>query len=121
VPLQGRIGAPRESLTRIDPEHPERISEVFCPTKSSGVGTGLSICRSLVDACGGLLWAEPNETFVFSSLCVPGQTNSWIHVRPLTRTQSGMNTPRENLLIDRLVRVTDDAIRQSASPVIVMG
>jgi len=61
---QGHAGvlvAVRDSGPGIDPEHLECVFEVFYTTKSSGVGMGLSICRSIIEAHGGRLWAETNE------------------------------------------------------------
>jgi PAS domain S-box-containing protein len=57
----GVLVAVRDSGPGIDATHLERVFEAFYTTKSSGVGMGLSICRSIIDAHGGRLWAEPNE------------------------------------------------------------
>ncbi len=57
----GVLVAVRNSGPGIDPQHVERVFEAFYTTKSSGVGMGLSICRSIIDAHGGRLWADVNE------------------------------------------------------------
>jgi signal transduction histidine kinase len=51
----------RDSGPGIEPEHLDRVFEAFYTTKSSGVGMGLSICRSIIRAHAGRLWAEANE------------------------------------------------------------
>jgi PAS domain S-box-containing protein len=57
----GALVAVRDSGPGIDPEHLERVFEAFYTTKRSGTGMGLSICRSIINAHGGRLWAEPNQ------------------------------------------------------------
>jgi signal transduction histidine kinase len=53
--------AVRDSGPGIDPEHLERVFDSFYTTKPDGMGLGLSICRSIIDAHQGRLWAAPNE------------------------------------------------------------
>jgi two-component system, LuxR family, sensor kinase FixL len=52
------------------------VFDPFMTTKKSGMGVGLSICRTIVEAHGGKIWVETNEaggaTFTFS-LPVPAQ------------------------------------------------
>jgi C4-dicarboxylate-specific signal transduction histidine kinase len=57
----GVLVAVRDTGPGIDANHLERVFEAFYTTKSGGVGMGLSICRTIIDAHGGRLWAEANE------------------------------------------------------------
>jgi PAS domain S-box-containing protein len=56
----GVLVAVRDTGPGIDGKHIERVFQPFFTTKSSGVGMGLSICRSIIDAHGGRLWADEN-------------------------------------------------------------
>jgi C4-dicarboxylate-specific signal transduction histidine kinase len=58
---KGVLVAVRDSGPGIDPKNLERVFEAFYTTKSNGVGMGLAICRSIIEAHGGRLWAEANE------------------------------------------------------------
>src|SRR6266702_1666267 len=43
-------------------DDPERIFDAFMTTKEKGMGIGLAVSRSTVEAHGGVLWAENNKT-----------------------------------------------------------
>ena len=55
------VVAVRDSGTGLDPQDCDRIFEAFFTTKAEGLGLGLSISRTIIEAHGGRLWATPNE------------------------------------------------------------
>jgi C4-dicarboxylate-specific signal transduction histidine kinase len=63
----------------ISAENADRLFNAFFTTKSSGMGMGLSICRSIIETHGGRLWATANmpygATFQFT-LPVDAETAS---------------------------------------------
>jgi signal transduction histidine kinase len=60
----------RDTGTGVDPNHVERLFDAFFTTKTTGMGMGLSVSRSIIARHHGRLWAAPNDgpgaTFTFS-------------------------------------------------------
>ena len=52
--------AVEDTGTGIDPQNIDRIFDAFFSAKPNGMGMGLSICRSIIKAHGGRLWATTN-------------------------------------------------------------
>ena len=66
----GIIVEVRDSGLGLDPANSELVFDAFYTTKLGGLGMGLSICRSIIEAHGGRLWASANmprgATFQFT-------------------------------------------------------
>jgi C4-dicarboxylate-specific signal transduction histidine kinase len=64
------VVAVRDSGEGLDPAKADQIFDAFYSTKTDGMGMGLSICRTIMDAHNGRLWASANDgpgaTFQFS-------------------------------------------------------
>jgi predicted ATPase/signal transduction histidine kinase len=55
--------AVRDSGIGLDAESMERVFDAFYTTKPDGMGMGLSICRSIIEAHGGRLWPAVNGDY----------------------------------------------------------
>jgi two-component system sensor kinase FixL len=65
----------RDTGPGLAPEVAERLFQPFVTTKAQGMGVGLSICRTIVEAHGGQIWTTPNpEGGLVFHLTVPRAT-----------------------------------------------
>jgi signal transduction histidine kinase len=58
----GVLVAVRDTGPGVDPQSLDRLFDPLYTSKPGGVGMGLSICRSIIEAHGGRLWASANES-----------------------------------------------------------
>jgi C4-dicarboxylate-specific signal transduction histidine kinase len=69
--------AVKDTGAGIDPDDADRIFESFFTTKRHGMGMGLSICKSIIEAHGECLWTSPNTPhgtiFQFTLAISPGE------------------------------------------------
>ena len=77
----GVLVAVRDSGPGVEEADLERIFEAFYSSKPSGLGMGLSISRSIVEAHGGKLWAtsELRKGATFQFTLPAGQTPNAVH------------------------------------------
>jgi hypothetical protein len=63
---QDELGCVRVAVTDtgpgLDPANLDRLFDAFYTTKPTGMGLGLAICRSIIEAHEGKLWASANKT-----------------------------------------------------------
>ena len=57
----GLLVAVRDTGPGLDPTSVDRLTDAFYTTKPDGMGMGLAICRSIIEAHGGRLWLSANE------------------------------------------------------------
>jgi len=73
----------------LDPNAVDRLFQAFYTTKAEGMGMGLAICRSIIEAHGGRMWAGANEprgaVFQFN---LPLEPDDTVPTRHVSQTQA---------------------------------
>jgi len=94
----------RDTGMGFEPRAVDRLFDAFYTTKSSGMGIGLSVSRSIIESHKGRLWATPNEgpgaTFSFCIPCRPRDLTAGVTgVRRLgaNRTSAGTNAEERHV------------------------
>jgi signal transduction histidine kinase len=68
----------RDTGPGLDSSNLERVFDAFYTTKPGGLGIGLSICRSIIEAHRGRLWATANAPRgVAFQFTLPAPSDSW--------------------------------------------
>ena len=105
--------AVQDSGPGIDPENLERVFAPFYTTKASGLGMGLSICRSIVAAhggrCGRKSMRPRGAMFQFT---LPAGQDMDLFESASSDWSSGTKAALEMVVIHRLAEVTYDPILQ---------
>jgi PAS domain S-box-containing protein len=82
----GLLVTVRDSGPGLNPADVEQVFTAFYTTKPKGMGMGLAICRSMVEAHGGRMWASANEprgaVFQFTLPLQRDESIPTQHVRP---------------------------------------
>ena len=89
----GVLVAVRDSGQGLDPKAPDHLFDAFYTTKPEGMGMGLPISRTIIEAHGGRLWATPKSS------------RSHIPVQPADRRRIGCYLMKEE---QPVVFVVDD-------------
>ena len=83
----GALVAVRDSGPGLDLKSVDRLFEAFYTTKVRGVGIGLTVCRSIIEAHGGRMWAGENEprgaSFQFT---LPPERDESVPAGPVVRS-----------------------------------
>ncbi|MGV7218038.1 trifunctional serine/threonine-protein kinase/ATP-binding protein/sensor histidine kinase [Bradyrhizobium sp. UFLA05-112] len=79
----GVLVSVRDSGPGLGSNSVEHLFEAFYTTKAQGMGMGLAICRSIIEAHGGRMWASAKEArgavFQFTLPIEPGDTDPALH------------------------------------------